>query len=221
MSQKRIFSESEGDAWYLRNRDHLQSVSDLKFRSDIDLVCSELGPHQADINAVLEVGCSNGLKLEYVCRQLNAKGKGIEPSQRAVEEGNARIADKKIELSVGSSESISFAGGQFDLVIFGFCMMFCDRDKVLQSLGEGDRVLRPGGFLVITDWDAGPPRKNPFIHKPGIFSFKQDYSTILLATSAYHLVAKRSYSHDNDFFDIDPNERVATWILYKRPDVLD
>ena len=221
MSQNDMFAEGEGDAWYLRNRSHLQSISNLKFRSDIDFVCSELAPHQNDINAVLEVGCSNGLKLEYVCRQLNAAGKGIEPSQKAVEDGNARIGDGKIELAVGSSDSIVFPDNEFDLVNFGFCLYFCDRSKVLRSISEADRVLRPGGFLVITDFDAGPLRKNQYVHKSGIFSFKQDYSAILLATSAYHLVAKRSYSHSKPFFDTDPDERVATWILYKRADTFD
>ena len=221
MSQNRVFAEGEGDAWYLRNRSHLQSITDLKFRSDIDFVCSELGALQEDINAVLEIGCGNGLKLEYVCRQLNAKGKGIEPSQVAVEEGNARIGDGDIELTVGSSDSIIFPDNKFDLVNFGFCLCYVDRSSVFRSLSEADRVLRPGGFLVITDFDAGGLRKNKYIHKQGIFSFKQDYSAILLATSTYHLVAKRSYSQGKNFFDADPDERMATWILYKRPDTFD
>ena len=221
MSQKRIFAEGEGDAWYLRNRSHLQSISTLKFRSDIDFVCSELTPHQDSINAVLEVGCSNGLKLEHVCRQLNATGKGIDPSQKAIQEGNARMGDGIVELTVGSSDSIAFPDNAFDLVNFGFCLYFCDRSKILRSISEADRVLRPGGFLVITDFDAGSPRKNDYTHKPGIYSFKQDYSAILLATSAYHLVAKRSYSHTKTFFDANPDERVATWILYKRSNTFE
>ncbi len=221
MSQNHIFAESEGDAWYLRNRHHLQSISDLEFQPDVDFVCSELGPHQAGIDTVLEIGCSNGLKLEYVCRQLNATGKGIDPSQKAVEEGNARIGDGKIELKVGSSDSIAFADREFDLVNFGFCLYLCDRDKILRSIGEADRVLRPGGFLVITDFDAGDIRKNRYVHKPDVFSFKQDYSGLLMATSAYHLVAKKSYSHRKPFFDPDPDQRVATWILYKKTDASD
>jgi ubiquinone/menaquinone biosynthesis C-methylase UbiE len=217
MSQNEIFSQGEGDAWYRRNKSSLQSPADLKFRSDMDFLCRELGPLRGEIGSMLEIGASSGLKLEYICDQLECRGHGIDPSELAVIDGNARAKKAEISLSTGRSDKLDFADGSFDLVYFGFSLYFCDRDKILRSLSEADRVLRPGGFLAITDFDPEGPKVNQYIHRPGIFSFKQDYSTILLATSAYHLMAKRSYSHHQDHFDHDPDERVATWILYKRP----
>ncbi len=217
MSQNQIFSDGEGDAWYRRNKGNLQSPSDLKFRSDMDFLCQELRPLRGELASMLEIGASSGLKLEYICSELECRGYGIDPSELAVTEGNARDKTAEISLATGRSDQLDFGDRSFDLVYFGFSLYFCDRDKILRSLSEADRVLRPGGFLAITDFDPDGPKVNNYAHRPGIFSFKQDYSMILLATSAYHLMAKRSYSHHQDFFDHDPDERVATWILYTRP----
>lgn len=217
MTQNQIFSESEGDAWYARNRASLQAVADLRFRTDVETVCGELRPLRDQIETMLEIGASNGLKLEQICRELSCRGHGIDPSELAVAEGNARLAGTDVTLSVGRSESLAFEDRQFDLVYFGFSLYLCDRDKILQSLGEADRVLRPGGFLAITDFDPEAPKANPYAHLPGLLAFKQDYAAILTATSLFHLIAKRSYSHRQAYFDPDPDERVATWILYKKP----
>lgn len=216
MGQNEIFSGGEGDAWYRRNKGNLQNVSDLKFRSDMEFLSRELKPLRHEVNSMLEIGASSGLKLEYICGELECRGNGIDPSELAVTEGNARLDKGNISLTVGRSDKLDFTDQSFDLVYFGFSLYFCDRDKILRSLSEADRVLRPGGFLAITDFDPDGPKANEYVHRPGIFSFKQDYSVILLATNAYHLMAKRSYSHHQDFFDHDSDERVATWILYKR-----
>ena len=42
-----------------------------------------------------------------------------------------------------------------------------------------------------------------------------NYSMLFLSNPQYYLIEKKSYSHENDFFDSDIQERVSAQILYK------
>jgi ubiquinone/menaquinone biosynthesis C-methylase UbiE len=88
----------------------------------------------------------------------------------------------------------------------------------MQSLAEADRVLKPGGFLVITDFDPGFHHKRPYSHHEGVFSYKQNYADFFTQSSLYYLAGKHSFSHRFMHFDDAPDERVSTCILYKEAD---
>lgn len=85
----------------------------------------------------------------------------------------------------------------------------------MQAIAEADRVCQEGGFVAITDFDPPHPVRRPYHHRPGVYSWKMDYSRLFLANPAYVLAAKRSYAHGDSAFDPDPGERIATWLLYK------
>lgn len=215
MNQNQIFIQGEGDAWFNRNRSHIQTVEKIKQSPDVSYLIDTLTPHRDRINKVLEIGCSNGVKLEAICSSLNAIGTGIEPSIDAVSEGNKRENISDITLQVGTGENLPCKEASFDLVYFAFCLYLFDRKTLMQSLAEADRVLKPGGFLVITDFDPGTRYKRPYNHFSGVYSYKQDYSSFYLQSGLYYLVGKRSFSHRVTSFDESPDERVSTLVLYK------
>jgi len=217
MDQNSIFRNGEGDAWYRRNQAHLDN-SQAAQSNDVRYICDTLMPFKERIWNVLEVGCSSGIKLEVICNELSAKGNGIEPSEQAVIDGNKRIKNCDIELVHGSGERLPFAENSFDLVCFAFCLYLFDRNSLMQSLAEVDRVLKPGGFLAITDFDPGSPRKRSYSHFSGVYSYKQNYASFYTQTGLYDLVGKHSFSHRSDFFDQIADERVSTQILYKETD---
>lgn len=182
---------------------------------DVRYICNFLKPFEKEIQKVLEIGCSNGIKLESICHQLNAVGIGIEPSSMAVEAGNKREKIADITLQTGTGDNLLYEDAQFDLVYFAFCLYLFDRNTLMQSLAEADRVLKPGGFLVITDFDPGVMYKRPYSHLDGIFSYKQDYAAFYTQSGLYYLSGKYCFSHRRSFFDESPDERVSTSILYK------
>ncbi len=215
MNQSAVFLEGEGDNYFLRNKAALDVKSGA---NEINWLGQALTPFKTKINTVLEIGCSNGSKLEQICGLLDAKGQGIDPSKQAVDEGNRRLSGKGVDLQVGTASRLSFDRGVFDFVYFGFCLYLLDRQDLFSAAAEADRVLKFGGFLAITDFDPIHRHKRAYHHKDGVFSYKQDYSQLFTGSGLYYLVAKNSFSHRQPFFDTDGNERVSTTLLFKEVD---
>lgn len=215
VNQNHIFSRGEGDAWFKRNVSHLQTAEQATQSRDVYYLCDALAPFRESIKRVLEIGCSNGIKLETICGHFDAVGVGVEPSSLAVEVGNARDKSVDVTLQVGTGEKLPCESASFDLVYFAFCLYLFDRKTLMQSLAEADRVLKPGGFLVITDFDPGFHHKRPYAHFQGVFSYKQDYTTYYTQSGLYYLAGKCCFSHRSTCFDELPDERVSTSILYK------
>ena len=209
--------DGEGDLWFNRNSSKLTKF-DASCEPDVKFIIETLYPFRDEINTILEIGCSNGWKLKALAKSFDALGCGIDPSASAIESGNIGGDKIKIKLSQGSSDRLPFEDQEFDLVYFGFCLYLCDRTQLLKSIAEADRVLRPGGFVVITDFDPGVARKRRFLSKSGFFSFKQDYAKILIESNGYYLIEKHSFSHIVAMFDKNPDERVSTQILFKERD---
>lgn len=218
IKQKNIFSAGEGDAWFQRNTSHLKTIEQTALSEDVRYICESLSPFRQNIRKVLEIGCSNGIKLETICHHFGSVGVGIEPSVLAVESGNQRDKLADVTLHVGTGDSLSYQTGEFDLVYFAFCLYLFDRQILMQSLAEADRVLKPGGFLVITDFDPGVLHKRPYSHHHGVFSYKQNYADFFTQTGLYYLAGKHCFSHQLSYFDRAPDERVSTCILYKEVD---
>lgn len=212
--QEDIFLHGEADRWFQRNKKAVEDSVFLGFR-EINWLSDQLLPFNNVVKSVLEVGCSSGEKLRQLCSKLSCRGVGIDPSSQAVKVGNAK---GDVQLFVGTASSLPFAANSFDLVYFGFCLYLIDRSTLLTVVAEADRVLKPGGFLAITDFDPIVRHKKAYHHKEGVFSYKQDYSTCFTQSGLYSLIAKHSSSLRQAHFDVDGNERVSTTILFKEID---
>jgi ubiquinone/menaquinone biosynthesis C-methylase UbiE len=219
-NQTSAFRDGEADLWYARNNTVLNraGISKEELTFERKELCSTLEPFKQNIKRVLEIGCSSGQKLQALSAVLEASGDGIEPSKLAVDEGNRRLKNSNVHLKCGTADQITYGSNSFDLVYFGFCLYLFDRSNLFASLSEADRVLKKGGFLAITDFDPGVKSKRPYIHKAGIFSYKQDYSKFYTESGLYYLVGKKSFSHRQAFFDFDSDERVSLTVLYKEVD---
>jgi SAM-dependent methyltransferase len=209
-AQKDIFLSGEGDAWFERNLHGLHGESDLRRKP-----ARMLGRYLSIGDSVLEIGCADGGNLAALVAEYGVHGHGIEPSAQAVVAGSGKYPD--LDLRQGTADNLPFADGEFTLVWFGFCLYLLDRSSLMRAMAEADRVLADGGFLAITDFDPNGPRRRRYHHREGVYSWKMDYSRILLANPSYALAEKASYSHAGLEFHADPSERVATWILHKSP----
>ena len=87
-------------------------------------------------------------------RELAPMTVGIDVAPSMVR--RAAIANSSIPFRVGSFEAIPAGAGAFDAVLGNFVLNHVGRPD--QALGEAYRVLRPGGWLALSSWDA--PSRN-------------------------------------------------------------
>ncbi len=165
---------------------------------------------------LLEIGCANGYQSERLRTLCQCEVWGLDPSTEAIAQGSARFP--QLKLSVGTADRLPFADGHFNAVLFGFCLYLVDRRLLPQVVAEADRVLAPGGRLMITDFDPPQAHRRPFKHQAGLWSYKMQYPQLWLASPAYALAEKVAFSHEGQEFHSDPSKRVASWVLVKQPE---
>jgi ubiquinone/menaquinone biosynthesis C-methylase UbiE len=168
MSQRQVFSEGEGDAWFRRNRAAVTG-NVLPAEDPVLRAFSEMG--DASPRSVLEIGCGAGQRGAAIAAENGASVSGIDPSAEAV----AHACGLGLDAHVGTADSLPFKDGQFDAVLFGFCLYLCDRDDLFRIAAEADRVLARSGWVVIHDFFTTEPQRRPYRHVPGLWSFKMDY----------------------------------------------
>lgn len=215
MNQNQIFLSGEGDEWYKRNRLSINSRDSADSQEDVRYICQILQPFKHQIQKVFEIGCSSGFKLEAICGHFDATGIGVDPSAAAVLDGNSRIKGDGIKLIVGTSDKLPVESDSVDFVYFAFCLYLFDRNALISSLAEANRVLKSGGFIAITDFDPGKSYRRRYSHLDGLFSYKQDYSAFYTATGLFYLVGKHSFSHRCHHFELSAAERVSITVLFK------
>ena len=216
-TQLSFFKSTEGDKWYSRNKKKL--FSKKKFYEN-EIIYNELSEFKKKINNILHIGCSNGLKLKNLCNKFNAHGNGIDPSSTAINDGVCHLKKKSIKnvkLHLGDASVLPFNKSNFDIVFFGFCLYLIDRSLLNKSIKEADRVLKNGGFLVISDFDPGKLIKKNWGHNKKIKIYKDDYSKYF---KKYYTLYKKSYTEyiggkKKKHFSILPENRVSVQILYK------
>ena len=216
MRQKDIFLQSEGDAWFMRNR---QSVSDRKLPGG-DCLLQEMIAFLPSIAArrlrVLEIGCGDGTRMEWVSNNLNADCFGIDPSVQAVSAARA----KGVNAQQGTADALPFDSQSFDVVIFGFCLYLCDREDLFRIASEADRVLRSPGWLMIEDFFSPMPRARAYRHHPDVQTYKMDFRTLFTWHPDYVCMSHKIRHHggaipgEGNFTD-DPEEWVASSVLRK------
>lgn len=209
MKQKEIFLNGEGDAWFSRNETVLNKL-------EASCESNHLSKYVLDGFKILEIGCSDGSKLNRLKSSVNSKRNeffGIDPSSRSIKAG--KIKYPNFNLSVGTSDELPFADDFFDLVIVGFCFYLIDRNLIFKSISEIDRVLKQNKYLAITDFDAPIPYKNRYIYKKEIYSYKNSYSRFFEGGGHYSVIEKVSFSHSGEQFEQDFDNRVSTTILIK------
>lgn len=213
MSNQAFFGNGEADEWFLRNKEALEQGKSDKA---VELLADWLEPFKADINSILEVGCGSGHILNELSTKLEAAGTGIEPGAKAVEYIQQRFPSLKAAVGFGNDIPLD---EQFDLVHLGFFLYLVDRDKYLRCVSEADRLLKPGGFLSIIDFDTPVPYSNEYSHQAGVYSHKTNNSSVFVASGLYSVVNKYHYSHQGFHFDRDINERVSLTLLYKEKSI--
>ena len=186
MKQSDIFIETEGDAWLARNR--------LKLGQGRDLVSEMIEDENIIPDRVLEIGCSNGWRLDKLRNRYRCDIWGVEPSMKAgVEAANLRVPI----LQCTAANLRGVIPSSFDLIIYGFCLYVTDPEDWLQIAAESDAILKPGGNLIVHDFPAGMTvEAQPYAHDRRLTSYHFDFAQLWLAHPRYSLVRRRMESDE-------------------------
>jgi SAM-dependent methyltransferase len=136
---------------------------------------------------ILEIGFGNGHTiprlLELAERLTYA---GIDISETMVNEAarfnSAGIADRRVDLRVGTSSKIPFADAAFDRALAVNTLYFWSDPAV--DLREIRRVLKPGGRLVLGSLSPDSAQHNP-LFKHGFRFLSQERLADLLGSAGF------------------------------------
>ena len=99
---------------------------------------------------ILDLGCGTGVLIEQLLSLLPlAEVCGIDPSAEMLNIAQQRLPPS-VDLDLGSADKLDFEDNSFDVVISTNAFHYF-RDPQ-SSIQEALRVLKPQGYLVITDW---------------------------------------------------------------------
>ena len=105
---------------------------------------------------LLDVGCGSGdLLAAAASREAGAILVGIDPDEDALELASHKIAGTihAAELHQGVAEELPFDDESFDIVAATRVLVALDPRTRARALKECWRVLRPGGRLLVADWE--------------------------------------------------------------------
>ena len=216
--QEAIFKKGEGNRWFARNKDKRCFPENAKN----DWIFKIIKKAKLRAKNILDIGGSNGWLLAEIQKQQKAKGLVVDPSLKAIKEGRKIFPKLVFRRGLMSKLPIS-EKEKFDLVIINEVFHWIDRGSLLKSISEADRVLKWGGWAIITDCLPDNPAKVPYHHLPGkdVFTYKLDYPKIFLATGFYKLVSKVIFEYETGLVkkNISSDHRGACFLLQKSSDI--
>ncbi len=104
-----------------------------------------------EANKVLDIGCGNG-RLINLFNDKEIDYLGIDYSEPLVEIAKENFPDRRFE--VGDLLNLKQSSDEFDVVLLIAVLHHIPSDKLRRkALKQIYRVLRPGGYLLMTNWN--------------------------------------------------------------------
>ena len=114
--QQKKFLQNEGDKMFKRNEHIYDGIDfDKEKLTKTILNIYKNKKIKKNTNSILEIGCGDGARLEFLSKKLNKKFLyGIDPSVLAIK----KAISKKIKAKVGTADSLPYANNKFEMLIF-------------------------------------------------------------------------------------------------------
>ena len=117
---------------------------------DIQTTMQLSGVSISSLQTVLDFGCGCGRTLNWLSKENGAiRFFGTDIDEEAIEWCRGNFTDIEFLIN-GLSPPLSFSGNTFDLVYAISVFSHLDEEDHLEWLRELRRVLRPGGFLLVS-----------------------------------------------------------------------
>jgi ubiquinone/menaquinone biosynthesis C-methylase UbiE len=125
---------------------------------------------------VLEVATGTGVQLVRLAQARDGgRTVGVELAEGMVNQTRRRLAAaalaERVELIQGNALELPFAEASFDLLVNSYMLDLLPRDDIPRAVAEFERVLRPGGRLVLSNMTVGERRSHrvwDFLYSHGI-----------------------------------------------------
>ncbi|MBN1585033.1 methyltransferase domain-containing protein [Candidatus Uhrbacteria bacterium] len=102
---------------------------------------------------VLDLGCGSGRALRLFV-DLAVDYEGLDVSEGLIARARKEYPDPLVNFRVGSMLTLPYEDGSFDAVLAIASLHHIPSVRYrLQAMGEIRRVLKPGGWLLMTNWD--------------------------------------------------------------------
>lgn len=203
----------EGDRWWARNRQALLDPT----RSDRDIILMALERNRIEPKRVLEVGASNGWRLEAIRQRYGADCFGIDTSPAAI--GDGRQLFPAIHLDQGTIYDLLVWGGNIiDCLLVPFVLHWVERFCLSLVVNQIDRKLAEGSYLIVDDFLPDVPTRARYHHRQDVeaWTYKQDYAQCWLALGLYREVDRIVFNHDTgQVGDVPSDQRAACVVLQK------
>lgn len=137
----------------------LSNVGDMALKRRAKRVLEELELKNND--KILEIGCGDGFYLHLINNQgFKLQLFGIDNDPNALISARKNLPDGKVKLIESNAERLPFTKSFFDKIIMSEVIEHVSDDR--KVLKETYRVLKPGGFLLLTT----PHTDYPFFWDP-------------------------------------------------------
>jgi ubiquinone/menaquinone biosynthesis C-methylase UbiE len=143
-------------------------------------------------DAVLDVGSSSGYLAKKLAAVAGPAGQvtGVDPSEAAVGYARRR-ALPTVTFTVGVAQDLDLPDTAFDVVTCTLAIHHIPARKRVAAFGEMYRVTKPGGRLLVADFD---PSRRPLPLHPGGQRMRRAAATVgrleeLAATAGYRVEA--------------------------------
>jgi len=169
----------------------------------------------------LDVGCGTGDLTLAAAKRAGSGGTvcGIDASPEMIDVARrkARNAHRAVQFRVEPVESLSFPDGSFDIVLSSLMMHHLPGELKRQALAEIGRVLRPGGRVVVVDFQ--PSVSRPRIWQPGVLAAHihgTQRQTPQAAEAEAGLPVVASLLRETGFAGVETGSTRSQWLGYAR-----
>lgn len=177
----------DGDGYHQRNYSGIGTISDPVF-DQLTLI------HQVSpITSYLEVGCTNGFRVDKAARAFQCEAAGLEASNAAVEEGSSRYPNVELVCGLAPQDLTHWDGRRFDCIVLGHFLYLLPREQLFALASSVDTLLAENGHLVIMDFIYPQPMSAEYSHHSELRVFKGNPSAPWLWSPTYSLVGRHIY----------------------------
>ena len=103
---------------------------------------------------VIDIGVGTGRNLEHYPKGIRLTGIDISAPMLDIARHRASRLGREVDLREGDAQALEFANANFDTVVF--TLSLCSIPDDGKAISEANRVLRPGGRLLLLEHVASP-----------------------------------------------------------------
>jgi ubiquinone/menaquinone biosynthesis C-methylase UbiE len=103
---------------------------------------------------VIDIGVGTGRNLEHYPKGIRLTGIDISAPMLDIARHRASRLGREVDLREGDAQALEFANANFDSVVF--TLSLCSIPDDGKAISEANRVLRPGGRLLLLEHVASP-----------------------------------------------------------------